>query len=87
MLMDTRGDFSKNTGTTAKRWLASALSATPLVAGILAAGSAQAQQTAQAQSAQIEEVVVTGTRIVRDGYEAPTPVSVIGVEQMQNQAT
>ncbi|HWK50475.1 MAG TPA: TonB-dependent receptor, partial [Steroidobacter sp.] len=30
------------------------------------------------------EVVVTGTRIVRDGYEAPTPVSVLGVEQIQS---
>jgi len=46
---------------------------------------------AQAQSAQApaiaEEITVTGTRVVRDGYEAPTPVSVIGIEQLQNQAT
>jgi len=46
---------------------------------------------AQAQTAQgevaVDEIVVTGTRVVRDGYEAPTPVSVIGIEQLENQAT
>ena len=28
------------------------------------------------------EVVVTGSRIVRDGYEAPTPVSVMGTSEL-----
>ena len=46
---------------------------------------------AQAQTAQtdteVDEIVVTGTRVVRDGYQAPTPVSVIGVEQLDNIAT
>ncbi len=81
--------FKRAAGPKMRQVLAGVLSATPVAAAILTAGSAQAQtaQSAQAQSAQIEEVVVTGTRIVRDGYEAPTPVSVIGVEQMQNQAT
>ena len=46
---------------------------------------AQAQQ-AQAPAA-VDEIVVTGTRVVRDGYEAPTPVSVIGIEQLDNAAT
>jgi outer membrane receptor protein involved in Fe transport len=32
----------------------------------------------------VDEIVVTGTRVVRDGYEAPTPVSVIGVEEIQD---
>ncbi|MCC6912581.1 MAG: TonB-dependent receptor [Rhodospirillaceae bacterium] len=49
------------------------------------AAFAQAQQ-AQAPAA-VDEIVVTGTRVVRDGYEAPTPVSVIGIEQLENQAT
>lgn len=30
------------------------------------------------------EVVVTGTRIVRDGYQAPTPVMVLNLEDIQN---
>lgn len=33
-----------------------------------------------------EEVVVTGSRVVRDGYEAPTPVTVLGIEQLQAEA-
>ncbi len=36
------------------------------------------------EAAGVEEVVVTGTRIVRDGYEAPTPVTVVGAETLQD---
>ncbi len=46
-------------------------------------------QSAPAQAAQatsIEEVVVTGTRIVREGFEAPTPMTVVGVEEIQANA-
>ncbi len=46
---------------------------------------AQAQQSAQAT--ELEQIVVTGSRVVRDGYQAPTPVSVIGIEQLDNVAT
>ncbi len=46
-----------------------------------------AAQQAATQSADVEEVVVTGSRVVRDGYEAPTPVTVIGIEALQNGAT
>lgn len=35
----------------------------------------------------VEELVVTGTRIVRDGYDAPTPVSVMGAEDLKATAT
>src|SRR6202012_5633823 len=34
----------------------------------------------------VEEVVVSGSRVVRDGYQAPTPTTVLGVEQLQQQA-
>jgi iron complex outermembrane receptor protein len=44
-------------------------------------------QTAPAAPPAVDEIVVTGSRVVRDGYEAPTPVSVVGVEQLQNIAT
>ncbi|MHB1203948.1 MAG: TonB-dependent receptor domain-containing protein [Rhodospirillaceae bacterium] len=47
--------------------------------------AAAAAQTAQAPA--VEEIVVTGSRVVRDGYEAPTPVSVVGIEQLQTTAT
>jgi len=35
----------------------------------------------------LDEVVLTGSRIVRDGYQAPTPVSVLNVESIQNFAS
>jgi outer membrane receptor protein involved in Fe transport len=47
----------------------------------LGATSAQAQQANE-----LESVVVTASRIVRDGYEAPTPTTVVGVAEMQKQA-
>ena len=31
----------------------------------------------------LEEVTVTGSRIRRDGFDAPTPITVVGVEQME----
>ncbi len=37
-------------------------------------------------TSELEEVQVTGTRIIRNGYEAPTPVTVVGVSQLQDQA-
>ncbi|MGE4064555.1 MAG: TonB-dependent receptor plug domain-containing protein [Rhodospirillaceae bacterium] len=46
---------------------------------------AQEQQVAQAAAVE-EEIVVTGSRIVRNGYEAPTPVSVLGAEELNAQA-
>jgi outer membrane receptor protein involved in Fe transport len=44
--------------------------------------AAYAQDVAQAEGG-VEAVSVTGTRIVRDGYSAPTPVTVVGAEQIQ----
>jgi outer membrane receptor protein involved in Fe transport len=41
---------------------------------------------AQEESADLEEVVITGSRIVRDGYTAPTPVTVATSEQLQKTA-
>lgn len=66
---------------------------TALIA-LFAAHQLQAQQ-AQAQTAapqlaqstpSVEEITVTGSRIVRDGYEAPTPVSVLGAEELNKMA-
>jgi iron complex outermembrane receptor protein len=31
---------------------------------------------------EVDEIVVSGTRVVRDGFEAPTPVSVLGASEM-----
>ena len=51
------------------------------------AASAQTASSQTAQAGSVEEIVVTGTRVVRDGYEAPTPLTVVGVEQVQAAAT
>src|SRR5438874_12983224 len=47
--------------------------------------AAHAQDVAQAKGG-LQAVSVTGTRIVRDGYSAPTPVTVVGAEQIQASA-
>ncbi len=46
------------------------------------ATGAQAQQAAQEPAAAVDEIVVTGSRVVRDGYEAPTPVSVMSADEL-----
>jgi iron complex outermembrane receptor protein len=51
------------------------------VAGTLTtARSASAQENADG----LEEITVTGSRIVRDGITAPTPVTVVSAERLQN---
>lgn len=39
-----------------------------------------------ASEATAQDIVVTGSRVVRDGYKAPTPLSVIGAEQLATNA-
>src|SRR5438309_1117642 len=69
-------------------------SAVAILTGILAASSAYAQTAAPPASPapsapkenSVGEVVVTATRIVRDGYMAPTPTSVIGAQEIAAKA-
>jgi len=71
-----------------RKFCASVSGAAIVIAGALATpGSAEAQTQAAQGVAGIDEIVVTGTRVVRDGYEAPTPVTVVGVEQIERNAT
>jgi outer membrane receptor protein involved in Fe transport len=59
-------------------------SALAIISGLAPPVLAQTTPPAQAaQAPSIEEIVVTGSRIVRNGYEAPTPVSIVSAEQMQ----
>lgn len=60
------------------------------VALAFTATNALAQQGPVSQAASqpggstvVEEVVVSGSRVVRDGYSAPTPVSVVSADQIQ----
>ena len=45
-----------------------------------------AAQTRTAAAPDVSEVVVTGSRLIQNGNNAPTPVTVVGVEEMKNQA-
>ncbi|MGE3333567.1 MAG: TonB-dependent receptor [Rhodospirillaceae bacterium] len=63
----------------AKVWAFSTVSAVAIAAGAITEARAQA-----APPASLDEIVVTGSRIVRDGYEAPTPVSVLGAEELDS---
>jgi len=44
--------------------------------------SALAQSPTPSQTGAVEEITVTGSRVIRDGYQAPTPVSVLSAEDM-----
>nr|WP_298720393.1 TonB-dependent receptor [uncultured Steroidobacter sp.] len=61
----------------AKVWALSTVSATALATVSVTGTHAQ-----DVESATLDQVVVTGSRITRDGYEAPTPVSVLGADEL-----
>jgi outer membrane receptor protein involved in Fe transport len=52
--------------------------------GVLVTAGAAPAQTAPAAETKVEDIVVTGTRIIRDGFEAPTPLTVLTREDIQN---
>ena len=54
----------------------------PVVSG--ASFIATAQQPPAASPASLEEITVTGTRIRRDGYNAPTPTTVVDNQYMES---
>jgi len=56
------------------------VSATAMLTALAFVPSAPAQ--AQTAPAVAEEIIVTGTRVVRDGFQAPTPVSVMSAEDI-----
>src|SRR5687767_6649407 len=49
--------------------------------GLLSLGTLNAAAAAQDDS--LTEVVVTGSRVIQNGFQAPTPVTVITAEQLQ----
>ena len=57
---------------------------------LLTAGSAVAQTPAppsDPSKQDVEVVVVTGSRVQRDGYESPTPVSIVSADEIAKSAT
>ncbi|HWJ69221.1 MAG TPA: TonB-dependent receptor [Sphingobium sp.] len=55
-------------------------------AGLLGPSVAFGQESVDEGSAP-QEIVITGTSIVRDGFSAPTPVTVVGMERLESSAT
>ncbi|WP_302480165.1 TonB-dependent receptor plug domain-containing protein [Sphingomonas bacterium] len=53
---------------------------------VISSSSAAKSGESQTDSAGSDAIVVTGTRIVRDGYQSPTPTTVLGVEELQRKA-
>jgi len=49
--------------------------------------NAQTQAAQDPAAASLDEIVVTGSRVVRDGYEAPTPVSVMSADELNAMST
>ncbi|MEI9890852.1 MAG: TonB-dependent receptor, partial [Caulobacteraceae bacterium] len=72
--------------TNAKSYSTIRLLASAGVAALSMGGAAWAQAPANGGGA-IDEIVVTGSRVVRNGYQAPTPVSVVGRDEIQRSAT
>lgn len=63
------------------------LAASCLATAAVLAGPASAQTTGpQVAEEPVGEIIVTGSRIVRDGYDAPTPVSVISTKELKSEA-
>ncbi len=62
----------------------STVSALALAAAAVSAPHfAQAAEQAQEGESSLEEIVITGSRIIREGFEAPTPLSVIDTAALE----
>ena len=62
-----------------KRRTLTTVSAIALTIGTLAAPAFGQDQAAEGD---LQEVIVTGTRIIRDGYQAPTPLTVVTADAL-----
>ena len=48
-----------------------------------AAAQDEGEETSAKGDAVLEEILVTGTRVIRDGFESPTPLTVIGEQEIE----
>lgn len=62
----------------------SALATVPAFAQADPASGTVPQEEQGSQRESGDEVIVTGTRIIRDGFQAPTPLTVLTLEDIQN---
>jgi outer membrane receptor protein involved in Fe transport len=57
--------------------------AAPVLALLAGAAQAADDPSAAASSNEVSEVTVTASRVQREGYEAPTPTTTVGLQQIQ----
>ncbi len=55
-----------------------------VAAPAVGAGDVETSEAAASSATQLQEVVVTGTLIIRNGYEAPTPETVVSDQQLES---
>jgi outer membrane receptor protein involved in Fe transport len=63
---------------------AAAQTVPPATGAESAPGEAESAQTESTAGAPGEDIIVTGTRVVRDGFRAPTPTQVLTEEDIEN---
>ena len=61
----------------------SAITPMPVIAQAPAAGQAPAAAQAPATADQLQEVVVTGSRVITNNSNSPTPIMGIGIDQLK----
>jgi outer membrane receptor protein involved in Fe transport len=76
------GTYGRLKRATAQHWAGTAL----LAIAMLGTGAAQAQQTDAARAAELSDIVVTGSRLGRTTFDTPTPVTVLGSENLKQLA-
>ena len=79
--------FESNRNGKAARRLFQALLVASVAFPLSTVAHAQAAPAAEATAPEAETITVTGSRIVRDGFQSPTPLSVIGTEQLASSAS
>lgn len=55
-----------------------------MLASALATSSALGQETANTDDGAVEEITVTGSRVARSGFDTPTPITLVGREDIEN---
>lgn len=55
----------------------------PVAAQSEMVAQAAPSNSSEAPAVEVEEVVITGSRVVRDGYAAPTPLTVVGTAEIE----
>ena len=79
--------LSNSTGEPVRRLVWAALLLTASLLPFAAAAQAPTAQSAPAESeVSVDQIVVTGSRIVQAGYSAPTPVTVMATEELNKRA-